>query len=416
MLLIIIVVIVLVVILIIMHRRKNKGTRSKRNKKRSYMKTATDSAKEVFAEHMKNPQDPLVLAYNRPDLLATNPILRRDVTARMHRTIMDEHFDDIEMLERIVNINEEFDLDRNIAVAAPAIAARTAVGRTFDDRLRDIAKIADDPQNVHDPSIIKQLNETLINTSPVISGGGALPNSQRAQLKTSVDNTIDDLLRRGEISDSRANAARIVATKMINSSDTCSSYNGRHENEIFNTTWSAADTADKRHNFILGLADSHTGGASTVCMNGRLARIIGANSMQASSADLKSSVYSYAGKIMNEGRPFAEVEHYINEIQDMPMSQKTMLISECRAVFDENDLPDIGPSPGPAVQNNVTREAVQNIVQDIQTESRPAVVEAVQAAVQETASNVIATESSTNTESRQENGPVNNNHDGNAIM
>lgn len=393
------------------------------------MKTATDSAKEVLTEHMQNPKDPLVLAYNRPDLLLNNPILRRDVTARMHRTIMDEHFDDIEMLERIVNINEEFDLDRNIAVAAPAIAARTAVGKTFDDRLANIAKIADDPQNVHDPSVIKQLNDTLNATATVGNQedhyGSQLSGPKRMQLKGSIENTINQLVSSGEISQERANAARIVATKMINSSDTCSSYNGRRENEIFDTTWHSADTADKRHNFILGLADSHTGGSSTVCMNGRLARIIGANSIQASSADLKSSVYSYAGKIMNEGRPFAEVERYINDIQDMANSQKTMLIAECRAVFDENDIPDIGPSSGPAVggimQNNIVnsnaQSALQNIAQDTRAENTPIVAEAVQAAVAETSGNIIAAESSgTNSGNNSSNNTVNNNHDGNAIM
>lgn len=335
------------------------------------MKTATSSAAETLNEHFREPQDPLVLMYNRPDLVVTNPALRKDVIVRMRKTIMDEHFDDIEMLERIVNLNDEYDLDHGITVVAPAVAARTVTGKTFADRLEEITKIADDPQNVHDPVIIKQLNETLNKATLKESFDGPQDNygssagiigmRERAALRASVNNAIDQLLVTGEISNERANAARIVATKMINSGDTCSSYNGRQENEIFQKTWSAADSADQKHNFILGLADSYTGGHSTVCMNGRLARIIGANSVQVSSADLKSSVYSYAGKIMNENGKFTEVEKYIREISDMPDSQKTILISECRAVFDENDADNSVNGPNTVeIVNGSAKSTLEN--------------------------------------------------------
>lgn len=342
---IVILMIFIVVILYISNRHqknRTKRSRSRLDKKKSHIRIATDSAQEAVQEHINNPRDPLVLIYNRPDVIQHNKTLRQDVINRMRQTILDEHFNDIETLERIVHLNEEFDLDQNIAIVAPAVAIRTVVnnpGKTFDDRITDVQRQADDPQNVHDSAIIKQLNETLREMLPSGSTEVFLDSLDKRSIKNSVDAAIDDMLKKREITNERANAARIVASKMISSNDRCMSYDNRRENDIFKTTWANAQTDDQKHNFILGLADAHTAGNSTVCMNGRLARIIGANTSQVSSADIKSAVYSYAGKIMTENKPFADVEKYIDDIAEMPESQKTLLKSECKAVFDENMEP-----------------------------------------------------------------------------
>jgi len=93
-----------------------------------------------------------------------------------------------------------------------------------------------------------------------------------------------------------------------------------------------------------------SGPSGTVCMNGRIARVLGANTTQASSAELKSAVYSYAGKVMNSSGDFREVVKYINDIEQFTDSQKNILVNECKSVFD--DLNETGDAPIGTDTNN----------------------------------------------------------------
>lgn len=327
-----------------MKKRRSK-CRPKKHRKGKYYDMATDDIRAVYMAHTKDMSDPLVAAYNRPDIVASNAALKRDIALRMRATILADTFDDIEMLEKIIQINEDLDIDDTLNQLAPMVAAR--VGHinkaNFDVRADDVLRLMDDPQNVHDPTTIKELNSVLKDFTGEYTGeytGGFNKN-----IAPEIDIVINNMTTKGEISETRASDARRVLSKMITSHGTCMSYGNRRESEIFQTTWSAADTYDKKYNIILGLADSATSGGGTVCMNGRIARILGANTTQASGAELKSAVYSYAGKVMTSGGNFAEVEKYINGIEQFTDSQKNILMNECKSVFD--DLNDYAGSDAP---------------------------------------------------------------------
>lgn len=352
-----IVVIIFVILFVRFTRRRalnRKWTRPVRSLKKESMKVSTDDSMETMTAHMRDLDDPLVLVYNRPDIVMNNAALRADVIDRMKRTIMDEHFDDLEILERIVNINEDLDLDPEIGTqaleAATRIGQRQTVrepARTFEVRAVDVTRQMDDPQNVHDPVVIKQLNDQLhdMDSRRNVKRNDGTDNNDLVDIKEFVDRMKES----GDISDKRSMEALKAASKMINSHDTCTSYSGRVESEIFKTAWNSAKSYDERHNIILGLADSTTH-EGTVCMNGRIARVLGANTVQATGPEIKSAIYSYAGKIMNDGGAFNLVEQYIDDIKTMPDSQKELVKAECRAVFEDNDdEPTVAATVEPAV-------------------------------------------------------------------
>jgi len=335
----------------ISHRKKrNSRRRPHKYRNRGYSTIASDDIQTIYEAHVNDQSDPLVAVYNRPDIVAKDEVLRQDIARRMRATIMADSFDDIEMLERIVQINEDLDLDDNITRIAPMIAAR--VGHVnnvnFTVRANDAMRLVDDPQNVHDPVVIKELNSVLKEYSGEYTG--SYNYAIDGNVAPDVNATIVKMVNMGEISESRANDAKRVMSKMISSNDTCSSYSNRRESEIFQTAWSAANTYDKKYNIILGLADSVSGPSGTVCMNGRIARVLGANTTQASSAELKSAVYSYAGKVMNSSGDFREVVKYINDIEQFTDSQKNILVNECKSVFD--DLNETGDAPIGTDTNN----------------------------------------------------------------
>ena len=351
-----VVILVFVILFVRFTRRRTlnrKWTRPTRDLKKESMKVSTDDSMETMTAHMRDLNDPLVLVYNRPDIVMNNAAIRADVVDRMKRTIMDEHFDDLEILERIVNINEDLDLDPEIG--AQAIEAATRIGynrqtarnndpvRTFEARAVDVTRQMDDPQNVHDPTVIKQLNDQLHDMDHRVNderrrnrNDGAGADMNDIDNMTDITEFVDRMKESGDISNQRSMEALKAARKMINSQDTCTSYSGRVESEIFKTAWNSAKSYDERHNIILGLADSTTH-EGTVCMNGRIARVLGANTVQATGPEIKSAIYSYAGKIMNDGGAFNLVEQYIDDIKTMPDSQKELVKAECRAVFDDND-------------------------------------------------------------------------------
>jgi len=331
--LVVVAIIVVIYFLVSLFSRKTVSKKRPRILARKpYMKLATDAQGIVMYAHMFNPDDPLVLLYNRPDVVVGNKAIKAEVLRRIHNVLNDDDFNDMEMLERIVNINEELNLDDEIAVIAPQVAERIGHNNTatFDARAIDVMRLMDDSQNVHDPTVIKQLNKTMDTYS--ITGDV----QSHEDLRNSFNDTLDRMIHKDEISEERAAFAKRTFEVMLNSAGTCSSYRDRRESEILQTTWGSADTYDKRHNIILGLADAASGGG-TVCMNGRIARVLGANTVQASSAELKSAVYSYAGKVMTEGGRFELVENYINDVGGFTDQQRELITAECRAVFDDQD-------------------------------------------------------------------------------
>lgn len=333
--LVILSIVLIIIIAKIIHRRFHGNTNTsgkKKKKKRKYYKKAhvkikTDNHKQVIDAHIEQEDDPLVVAYNAPELVINNSTLRADIRRRMINAINNaEGPDDIETLERIVNINEELDIGDEIMPLAVQAVHRVAARV---DNFRDLENnnVQDDPQNVHDPSVIKQLRDELY--------GINITNSSSADIAADITNNVNRLKESGEISAARANDALRVANTMLSSTGTCSSYDGRRESDILRNVWADInDSPDKIHNLILGLADSATE-SGTVCMNGRIARVIGANTSAVSQTDIKSAVYNYAGKIMNEGGGYDSVLKYINDIDSLPESQKIILREECKTVFDD---------------------------------------------------------------------------------
>lgn len=319
-------------------KMKRLKRRRKKDRKKKYNKIASSNLSEIIRAHNEDKNDPLVLAYNRPDILLVSTEAREEVTQRMNNAIQGANFEDIELIERIVQINEELDLDDTLMQRARGTINRISrTGPTFEARAINVQRLMDDSQNVHDPAVTKELNKTLEGMNPNDYFSLDDPNVMRNESMQKINETIQEMVTRGEITKSRGDDARRIASKMINSNDTCTTYNSRGESEILMTTWNNANSHDERHNIVLGLADSISGPSGSVCINGRIARILGANTTQVSTAELKTAVYNYAGKIMSENGPFSDVEKYINDISSMSDTQKELLREECKAVFDEQD-------------------------------------------------------------------------------
>lgn len=342
---------ILLVFLILFVLIKFFSTRRKKRQSKKLRRIATDDIGEVIKAH-NGSKDPLVLAYNRPDLVQV-PQVRADISQRMREAITETNYEDIELLERIVHVNEELDIDPGIRqMALNRLTEVSRTGPSFEVRAEDAKKIMNDPQNVHDPAVSGSLLgvlRTMDKNTEDLTGLGS---------RGEIDRVIREMIDRGDLSQSRAEMARRTLSKMVGSKDTCMAYENRTESEILSTTWKNASGYTERHNIILGLADAATE-SGTVCINGRVSRVLGANSSQVSTGELKQAIYSYAGKIMNEGGSFMEVEKYISEVPGMPEDQKEMVTQECRAVFDEN----MDPSPnssGPSEQNTGPGSSDQN--------------------------------------------------------
>lgn len=355
----------LVVVIVLIRR----FFRRRRCRTRATKKIATDDAATVMNAHFSNPSDPLVLIHNRPDIA---PLYRDEIISRLRDGIIAaQDMTDVEEIPRYVDAGRQLGVDLlPLAADVTRVVTRDVVRRDGVEAILDY-KVAADPQNVHDPSVIRQMNKTLTSI--------ATADTPISTIKQDILAEIDKMERKKEISSARANDARMALETMVEKNATCSSYGGRHEASILADTWEDAKkySGDTRTgNIILGLADSMNG-SSTVCVNGRIARIIGANSVQVSTGDLKAAAYSYAGKLYTDlgDAPTAEkiqdalgaLDTYIAEMNDMPEDQRTIVREECRAVFADIETPSIEaphhtsstpPDPEPSTQSDPPAEGV----------------------------------------------------------
>jgi hypothetical protein len=334
------VIIIMIIVIIVLLRKWGRwgrygrwggyGERDIYTRSTAARRVATDDAPTVIAEHIDNPDDALVLIYNRPDLADD---FRDDILTRLQAGIINA--------EGTAEIPRFVDAGRLLGVDFMPIATEVTARVAVDDVRRlgatDVIargmKVAEDPQNVHDPSVIKQMNDTLdALESPVVMS--------TQEVKMEINKKIDSLIEAGEITRLRGDDARCVLVKMIEDGGTCTSYGGRHEADILSEAWSATKSDTQKENIILGLADSMDDG-HVVCVNGRIARVIGANTTQVTSGDLKAAAYAYAGSIYSSLgddpadiiSAMAKVDEYVNGLTMMPEDQRALVREECRAVF-----------------------------------------------------------------------------------
>lgn len=343
-------ILIIIIVTKLIYRRfhpKVTGRKKRKYYKAAHVKIKSDNKKEVLDAHNEDKEDPLVLIYNTPELMDEDPRLREEVRQRMLNTLEGMNGpEEIETIERILDANETFAIDPTIVPVAIQTVRRVAAGADLGTLMRN--NVQDDPQNVHDPTVIKQLRNELNELETSMKAFGANP-EPHTEVMNGIMKSVTALRNSGEVSAERAEDALKVARAMLSSTGTCMSYDNKKESDILRNVWTdVKDSPDKVHNLILGLADGATS-SGTVCMNGRIARIIGANSAAVSQTDIKSAVYSYAGKIMNEGGNYSAVERYIDEVTELPETQKIILKEECRSVFD-----DIGGADNGAAVNNDT--------------------------------------------------------------
>lgn len=361
----------LLVIVIIIARRLMRPRRHPRRRiykrSRAAAKVATDDLGTVLDAHAANPNDPLVLVYNRPDI-ATLPAYRDEVIDRIHRGIVEAT--DTEEIPRFVGAARVLGVDMTpiAAVAVGTITAAEVRRDGVDAVIARAQQIANDPQNVHDPAVIKQMNDQLAALPVTATLGGNdewRTAAAKKRITDSISAEISQMTKRGEISAARADDARRTMYHMIEKGGTCSSYGGRHEADILRDVWNATEDTDRRGNIILGLADAVDDG-HMVCTNGRIARVIGANTTQVTMTDLKAAAYSFAGQVYGGlGEKFtaddirqgiARVDEYVQGLTDMPEEQRVLVREECRAVFADLEVPTVESSSSPpaAVDVSVT--------------------------------------------------------------
>lgn len=330
---IIMAIVAVIIIIIVIVRRFFGGHRRRQVYKRAKAARvmATDDIDAVMAAHVENPDDPLVLIYNRPDVAQH---YRDDILTRLQDGIINA--EETDEIPRFVDAGRLLGVD-----FAPVATATTARVATADVRRLGVPeivaraqKIAEDPQNVHDPTVIKQMNDTLKEMD-----GVALSRQATRELILS---RISELTKSGEISASRGDDAIRVLTRMMVDGGTCASYGDRHEADILCEAWAAAPTETHTANIISGLADAVSDG-HVVCVNGRIARVLGANTTQVTSGDLKAAAYAYAGSVYaglgdeptkeDIAIGIGKVDTYVNDMTAMPEEQRRLVREECRAVF-----------------------------------------------------------------------------------
>ncbi len=349
----------LLVIVILITRRLMRPRRHRRRRiykrSRAAAKVATDDLGTVLDAHTANPDDPLVLVYNRPDIAAL-PAYRDEVIDRIHRGIVEAT--DTEEIPRFVGAARVLGVDMTpiAAVAVGTITAAEVRRDGVDAVIARAQQIANDPQNVHDPAVIKQMNDQLaalpvtatINEASLGSNDEWRTSAAKKRIIDSISADISRMTKSGEISVARADDARRAMYHMIEKGGTCSSYGGRHEADILRDVWNATSDADRRGNIILGLADAIDDG-HMVCTNGRIARVLGANTTQVTMTDLKAAAYSFAGQVYSGlGEKFTaddirqgitRVDEYVQGLTDMPEEQRVLVREECRAVFADLEVP-----------------------------------------------------------------------------
>lgn len=349
----IIVTLIILVVFIILARRFFRRSRRSRNiyhRSKAAKRVATSDAIVAVTAHNDNPDDPLVLVYNRPDI-AIQPTYRDNIADRLHRGIIEAT--ETDEIPRFVDAGRIIGVDFTplATLAVGAIVADHVRRDGVDTIVANAQKIANDPQNVHDPTVIKQMRDQLT----------AIPERahiSRMTVASNISDEINRLVEVGEISHARANEARRVLQHMIEKGGTCMSYGNRHEADILRDAWGdAMNDETKKANIILGLADAISDG-HVVCTNGRIARVLGANSTQVSTADLKAAAYAYAGSIYGGlGENFTandvadgmrRVDEYVDGLREMPEEQRRLVREECRAVFADLDV-DVAPQAPPTM-------------------------------------------------------------------
>lgn len=344
--------VIAIITLIILIGRSLHGVPMRKSKRQRAHDLATDNIDEVIHAH-NGTDDPTVIVFNRPELLR-RPNIRFDVVNRIMNRILNPEFDDLQLLERIVNINEELDLDTNIPIFAPMIAHRIVAGRTVnngtlaDANNNDVNRLRNDSQNVHDPLIINTLRDQMREQQQEIinvvenntADNGDLINGSGEALRNDIFTSIDRLVASGDITEKAGQDAKYVAGKMLTSTGTCSSYDNRRESDILKDTWNVSrSNNDKVHNIVLGLADSRTSNDGTVCINGRIARVLGANNVTQETKvptmeEYRAEIYGHAARIMREEGDPEEVYVRIREETGLSDTQKEMLRAEVAAGFE----------------------------------------------------------------------------------
>lgn len=325
--------VIAILVLIVIIGRSLRGTSRRKSKKQRAHDLATDNADEILHAHRAT-DDPTVIVFNRPELLR-RPKIRFDVINRIMNRILNPEFNDLQLLERIVNVNEELDLDMNIPIFAPIIARRIADGGALADTT---TRLREDSQNVHDPLIINTLrdqmrSQTVTTVIPEEYTGGNNGNNFVTEMFTSID-ALNDITEKAKTD------AKFVAGRMLNSTGTCMSYDNRRESDILRETWLASrEDNDKLHNIVLGLADGRTGNDSTVCINGRIARVLGANNVTQETKvptmeEYRAEIYGHAARIMREEGDPEEVYTRIQNETNLSDTQKEMLRAEVAAGFE----------------------------------------------------------------------------------
>lgn len=335
-----IIVVVIILAYKVRHYTRNKnGRKSRRQKLKDF---ASGAVKSILQAHAES-DDPTLLAFNAPQLLMGSSTavrrLREDVRVRLIETIMAPEFNDIRLLERIVNINEDLDLDDRIVHLAPMIAGGIARN---NDRM---TTIMNDSQNVHDPMVIKSLNDVNKTIVGAASAAANVDNIQdiRGDTIIKIKNRIAKMLADGEINEIRARNAEEMAESMIRSNATCMSYANKKESNILMDAW-VANMADenKTHNIVLGLADANPLGHS-VCVNGRIGRILGSLVDPEEAKPIitmdnyRTEMYAFAGQVAARGGKADEVFLRINAETGLSDTQKAMLREEVAAGFDDDE-------------------------------------------------------------------------------
>jgi len=180
-------------------------------------------------------------------------------------------------IPNIADFLETFDRVEPAVAAATISERRERAAETADNKadaaaayFEDAVEWTDDPQNVHDSAMNRDLNDTLqrLKNEPVFSASSPAKciSEARAEINSMGDKNAAD------------NAKRVLTR--IESGSRISTFGGAAEDEIFALVWNrcrhpanAAAAADMRESILDALADSVEHG-SVVCANGRSARLL----------------------------------------------------------------------------------------------------------------------------------------------